>query len=110
MSASCRRYCRHPVVSPRQRGASPGYLSSQSPDHCRLKSTLSEPTHAVAMYPLKCRWASGTRGTVAPKDPRKAAYWYLKAASAGDAAAQQYVVEDYELGKGLRRSHAKALT
>ena len=52
-------------------------------------------------------WYSGGQGN--RKDPRKAAYWYLKAAIAGNVRAQQYLVEDYELGDGFPRSHAKAL-
>jgi TPR repeat protein len=43
------------------------------------------------------------------KNSRKAAYWFLKAASAGNVRAQQYVIEDYEFGRGFPRSHAKAL-
>jgi TPR repeat protein len=44
------------------------------------------------------------------KDPRKAAYWYLKAAISGNVDAQRYVIEDYELGNGFVRSHEKAIT
>src|SRR6202008_5000213 len=47
-------------------------------------------------------------GRGVPRDEKKAAYWYEKAANAGDPGAQQQIGYFYQAGIGVGRDPARA--